>query len=115
LLLKLEMLSERPKLRNDLAASLATIAALLVTLSTAGDFQRKWRANRIAASAMENLAYDVLRPAAATNLDTLLTRIQAINDARNAGIVGEAFEAQRDIPAAQQSVPADAAVPLPRG
>lgn len=89
LLLKLELLGDRPKLRNDLAASLATVAALLVTLSTTGDFQRKWNANRMAAAAMENLAYDLVRPAAATNLDAILTRIQGVNDMRNRGIVGE--------------------------
>jgi len=40
LLLKLEVLSSWPRLRNDLAASLALLAALLVTLSTTGDFQQ---------------------------------------------------------------------------
>ena len=92
LFLKLDMLSERPKLRNDISASLATLAALLVTLSTTGDFQRKWGANRVAAAAMENLAYELLRPSAIINRDTILTRIQGINDARNARIVGDVIE-----------------------
>lgn len=92
LFLKLDMLGERPKLRNDIAASLATIAALLVTLSTTGDFQRKWGANRVAAAAMENLAYELMRPSAVANRESIVTRIQAINDARNAGIVGDVSE-----------------------
>jgi hypothetical protein len=93
LLLKLELLGSYPKARNDLAAAMATVAALLVTLSTTGDFQRKWQANRAAAAAMENLAYELVRPAAATSLDAILTRIQIINDARNRGIIGEMAEA----------------------
>ena len=92
LLLKLEILGSYPKARNDLAAAMATVAALLVTLSTTGDFQRKWQANRAAAAAMENLAYELIRPSAATSLDAILTRIQTINDARNRGIIGELAE-----------------------
>ena len=93
LFLKLEILNERPKLRNDISASLATLAALLITLSSIGDFQRKWGANRVAASAMENLAYEMLRPSAALNRDSILSKIQEINNARNAGIVGESSQA----------------------
>ena len=36
------------------------LAALLITLSTTGDFQRKWQANRLAAAAMENVAYELV-------------------------------------------------------
>jgi len=89
LVLKLEVLGSQPKIRNDLAATMATVAALLVTLSTTGDFQHKWQANRAAAAAMENLAYELLRPASAIELDKILSRIQAINDSRNRGIIGE--------------------------
>ena len=92
LVLKLELLADRPKLRSDLAAFLAIVAALLVTLSTTGDFQRKWQANRVAAAGMENLAYELVRPSAATHQDAILTRIQEINDIRNRGIVGEPTE-----------------------
>jgi hypothetical protein len=113
LILKLELLGDRPKLKNDLAASLATVAALLVTLSTTGDFQRKWHANRVAAAAMENLAYELARPSAATNLDEILTRIQEINRMRNQGIVGELGEREsKESPVlpsrAQSSTPGDA-------
>jgi hypothetical protein len=113
LILKLEMLGERPKLRNDVAAFLATVAALLITLSTTGDFQRKWTANRVAAASMENLAYELLRPSAGANRESIVTRIQAINDARNAGIVGDVSEVsskeQRGISGgAQKGAPEDA-------
>ncbi len=96
LVLKLELLGDQPRLRNDLAASLATVAALLVTLSTTGDFQRKWQANRIAAAAMENLAYELARPSAASNLDAVLTRIQEINNMRNQEIVGELHQGESE-------------------
>jgi len=92
LFLKLEVLRDSPKLRTDIAASLATVAALLVTLSTTGDFQRKWQANRGAAGEMENLAYELIRPSAVTNLDAIVTRIQEITERRNRAIVGEPAE-----------------------
>jgi hypothetical protein len=110
LILKLELLGNHIKLKNDLAALLATFAALLVTLSTTGDFQRKWQANRIAAAEMENLAYELARPSAATNLDAILTRIQAINNVRNQMIVGELAESNRkDLPPAPSPAQAGAA------
>jgi hypothetical protein len=94
LILKLELLGGRPKLRNDLAASFATLAALLITLSTIGDFQRKWQANRIAAAEMENLAYELTRPSSATHLDAILTRIQTINTVRHQTIAGKVIESK---------------------
>lgn len=87
-LLKLESLKECLGLRNDLAAIMAALASLLITLLTIGSFEKKWRSNRIAASDMENLAYDLLRSGAAEETDAILTRIQKINEARNYGIVG---------------------------
>jgi hypothetical protein len=48
--LKLETLLGNEALKKDCAALLSVAAALLVTLSTSGDFQRKWQANRIAAA-----------------------------------------------------------------
>jgi hypothetical protein len=87
--LKLDVLKDRPSLKNDTAASLAAIAALLVTLSTSGDFQRKWQANRIAADAMENLSYDLLRAEKPLGRDLILDQIKAINEARSAGVVGK--------------------------
>ncbi len=89
LVLKLELLQAWPRFRNDLAATAAMLAALLITLSTAGDFQRKWQANRMAAAAMENLAYELVTLKTAADLAAVVVEIQAINDARNKGIVGE--------------------------
>ena len=76
LIFKLELLGNKPELGNDHAATFATVAALLVTFSTTGDFQRKWQTNRIAASAMENLAYDRIKPSASINMDAILIHIQ---------------------------------------
>lgn len=89
-LLKLESLKERLGMRNDLAAIMAALASLLITLLTLGSFEEKWRSNRVAASGMENLAYELLKSGAADEKDAILTRIQQINEARNSGIVGTA-------------------------
>lgn len=89
LVLKLELLQAWPRFRNDFAATAAMIAALLITLSTSGDFQRKWQANRIAAAAMENLGYDLITAKTSAEFEAVVAEIQAINDARNKGIVGE--------------------------
>lgn len=61
-ILKLDSLSKRETLRKDLAASLAAAAALLITLSTTGNFEAKWRANRLAASSMESVIYRIAKP-----------------------------------------------------
>jgi hypothetical protein len=108
-ILKIESLAARPALRNDLAASFAATAALLITLATVGEFQRKWEANRIAASAMENLAYELLKSGKAVDRDTVLGKIQDINESRNAGVVGEAkrvsgVAAEKRIPEAPRSI-----------
>ena len=58
--LKLETLLGNEALKKDCAALLSVAAALLVTLSTSGDFQRKWQANRIAAAEIERTGYDFL-------------------------------------------------------
>lgn len=60
LVLKLETLIENERLKKDLAAICSIVAALLVTISTSGDFQRKWQANRIAAAELERLGYEFL-------------------------------------------------------
>jgi hypothetical protein len=57
--LKLECFPKRPDVKKDLAALCATVAAVLITLSTVGNFQKKWEANRLAATSMQNLVYDV--------------------------------------------------------
>jgi hypothetical protein len=51
--------------KKYIAACLSVSAALLITISTSGDFQRKWQANRIAAANLEKIGCDLLaRPGA---------------------------------------------------
>lgn len=98
LLLKLEILQRWSDVRNDLAATSAMLAALLITLSTVGDFQRKWQANRVAAAAMENLAYELLNTKTPQDLERVITEIQSINDTRNRAIVGDQPSVHRKEP-----------------
>ncbi|MCE9658429.1 MAG: DUF4231 domain-containing protein [Burkholderiales bacterium] len=60
LVLKLETLIRNEGAKKDLAALLSVSAALLITVSTSGDFQRKWQANRIAAAELERTGYEFL-------------------------------------------------------
>ena len=60
LILKLETLITSEAAKKDIAAVLSIIAALLITISTSGDFQRKWQANRIAAAELERTGYQFL-------------------------------------------------------
>ncbi len=89
LILKLELLKPWPQFRNDLAATAAMLAALLITLATVGDFQRKWQANRMAAAAMESLAYELLNVKTPDGLEKVVVEIQRINETRHRMIVGD--------------------------
>ncbi|MFI4932084.1 MAG: hypothetical protein ACHP83_17705 [Burkholderiales bacterium] len=60
LILKLETIIKNEGAKKDLAALLSVAAALLITISTSGDFQRKWQANRIAAAELEWTGYEFL-------------------------------------------------------
>jgi hypothetical protein len=60
LVLKVETLLRSEGAKKDIAASLSVAAALLVTVSTSGDFQRKWQANRVAAAELERTGYSFL-------------------------------------------------------
>lgn len=60
LILKFEFIVKQEALKKDLAAIFSVCAALLITVSTSGDFQRKWQANRIAAAELERLGYELL-------------------------------------------------------
>jgi hypothetical protein len=73
------------------AALLAVIAAILIAISTNGDFQRKWQANRTAAAGMESLAYDLLK-ADFNEADRtrVVSKIQELSLKRNQEIVGDA-------------------------
>jgi hypothetical protein len=60
LVLKVETLIKSEGAKKDLAAVLSVAAALLITVSTSGDFQRKWQANRVAAAELERTGYEFL-------------------------------------------------------
>jgi hypothetical protein len=94
-LLKLESFKQHPLLKSDLPAIMSALAALLITLLSIGSFEEKWRSNRIAASRMENLAYDLLKSDASKEKDKILSKIQAINEAHTSGIVGKDFSGER--------------------
>jgi hypothetical protein len=119
--LKLECFPKRPDVKKDLSALCATIAAVLITLSTVGNFQQKWQANRLAATAMQNLIYEVWAKAAGCESKTdIYARIEEINLLRNQEIVGGNNPAQQKTetqtgggttPAKQPSDPAKASNP----
>jgi hypothetical protein len=88
--LKVKMFAKLSVAKEDLAALLAMLAALLVTLSTAGDFQRKWQSNRIAAGETEALAYDLLKaPLSDGDRESMIASLKEISLHRNQGIVGD--------------------------
>jgi hypothetical protein len=90
IMLQLEYFVANDGLKKDLAALLAMSAAVLGAITTNGDFQRKWTSNRIAASGMENVAYDLLKkPFTDEDKRKLIARIQEINLKRNQEIVAD--------------------------
>jgi len=60
LILKFETMVRNEGVKKDVAALFAVAAALLITISSSGDFQRKWQANRIAAAELERTGYEFL-------------------------------------------------------
>ena len=60
LVLKIESFKLEDPVRKDVAALLAFLATVLAGVSTTGDFQRKWQANRVAAAKVERLANTLL-------------------------------------------------------
>jgi hypothetical protein len=60
LILKLESIIQDEKVKKDVAALFTVAAAIMITVSTGGDFQRKWQANRAAAAGIEHLGYEFL-------------------------------------------------------
>ena len=98
-ILKLEYFAKNDGLKKDLAAILAVSAAILGAISTNGDFQRKWQANRVAALSIENLAYDLLNKPFTDDLRTkIISEMKDINLKRNQEIVGESKPATRTPP-----------------
>ena len=88
LILKLDCLKDAN--RSDIAAILATLATVLVTISTTNDFRNKWQANRRAAAELEGLCFDVV--AAGPSLDIIpftLKELKRINRDVNDRVTGD--------------------------
>lgn len=85
-ILKLQSFLKDDARRSDVAAICAVTGALLITLSGLGSFESKWRANRIAAAQMENLAYGLLK---SPTQNHVMRRIQEINQERLQGILAK--------------------------
>jgi hypothetical protein len=93
LILKFETFLKNAETKKDVAALLSVGAALLITISTSGDFQRKWQANRIAAAELERTGYELLEN---KNADprTYFSAIGNILHKRNLTIVGNVEQPQ---------------------
>lgn len=87
LVIKLEFFLKNDALKKDLAAVLAMLAALLITLSTIGGFHQRWWANRLAAAKIEKLAYAFMASDRKSNLEAFSLQVQAISYERNEEIV----------------------------
>jgi hypothetical protein len=93
LVLKFETFVVNEGAKKDIAALLSVAAALLITVSTSGDFQRKWQANRIAAAELERTGYEFLEHDGA-NARAYLDAIGQTLLRRNMAIVGSSREEQ---------------------
>jgi hypothetical protein len=87
LILKFEAFVKNDAIKKDIAALFSVAAALLITISTSGDFQRKWQANRIAAAELERTGYELLEKNAA-DPRTYFASVAQILHNRNVAIVG---------------------------
>jgi hypothetical protein len=87
LILKFEAFVKNDAIKKDVAALFSVAAALLITISTSGDFQRKWQANRIAAAELERTGYELLEKNAA-DPRTYFASVARILHNRNVSIVG---------------------------
>lgn len=87
LILKFESILPNQAVKKDVAAVFSMAAALLITLSSSGDFQRKWQANRVAAAELERLGYTFLQQPA-NNPREYMTEIGQIVHRRHLAIVG---------------------------
>ena len=108
LVLKLETFIKNEGAKKDIAALLSVAAALLVTVSSSGDFQRKWQANRIAAAELERIGYELLE----TNAVDPRSRLAAVGQIllnRHLAIVGTTD--QRKPPAGLGNPPSQKDVP----
>jgi len=105
LILKLESFLKNDAIKKDAAALLSVVAALLVTVSTSGDFQRKWQANRVAAAELEFTGYQFLeqdgvnpRSFLTSVGDTLLRRQLAIAGSADKGKIAPSAKTEAKPP-----------------
>jgi hypothetical protein len=99
LIVKFEVLMTSEPLKKDLAALLAMLSALLITLSTVGGFHQRWMANRLAAARMERLGYSFITANRQADLKAFSEKIQAISFERNEAIVSGGGEPDKAGPA----------------
>ena len=85
--LKLETIIKNEGAKKDIAAVFSVAAALMVTISISGDFQRKWQANRTAAAELERAGYEFLEKDGAEARSYLATIGQSLLK-RHTAIVG---------------------------
>jgi hypothetical protein len=89
--LKLSHFIPSDGIRNDVAAILAATSAIVITVTTTVDSQRKWQANRIAASDTEQMAIEFVTADPidrANSLQHYSQRLQEIALARQQEVVG---------------------------
>lgn len=91
LILKFESIVKDQAVKKDIAALFSVVAAIMITVSTSGDFQRKWQANRIAAAELERIGYELLAKSGA-NSRRYLSSVAQIMHSRNVAIVGSMEE-----------------------
>lgn len=93
LILKVESIVKDQAIKKDIAALFSVVAAIMITVSTSGDFQRKWQANRIAAAELERIGYELLSKSGADSR-RYLSSVAQIMHSRNVAIVGSIEERQ---------------------
>lgn len=91
LILKFESIVKDQAVKKDIAALFSVVAAIMITVSTSGDFQRKWQANRIAAAELERIGYELLAKSGADSRPYLSSVAQIMHN-RNVAIVGSMEE-----------------------
>jgi predicted metal-binding membrane protein len=100
LILKFESIVKEQAVKKDIAALFSVVAAIMITVSTSGDFQRKWQANRIAAAELERIGYELLAKNGSDSRPYLSSVAQILH-ARNVAIAGSMDERKtREAPSA---------------
>ena len=94
LVLKLESAPKLALEKKDAAAALASVGAILAALSSSGDFQMKWQANRSAVADVERIAVRLLAPTS-PNLDEIYAELGAIAEERHLKLIGVRRSADR--------------------